>query len=412
MADQRIQATEDMVGAGHATKTDTLNRLAVVEHENDGTHKQATMEAQATPATPATDHGMVYFKLVGGVPELHVLDDEGNETQITTGGTVNAGTEATTKDNIALNAFRIAVNGSLTQFAMVDGILDEFEDEASVDTATSTNETYDATLDLYKPTPPSEVAIGQGVGTAIGDMTENGGLAAAFDSNFSQAFTAAAVKTGTTGNAGKDWGSGVTKKIAKFAVHSPTTEGFTESSSPTDLKFKLEGSQDNSAWTTLFTSAGFTDGTNLTKTYSDSVDTFIMTTAYRYHRVVIINGAGAKVGYEELEFWEAGTIPNMTLLSNAFTATAVPTTGRIVLFQEDVDTTTINADIKAYVSRDGGTTYTQITLADQGDYESGKQILSGKVDISAQPSGTSMKWKVETLNNKNLNLHGVSLSWS
>lgn len=38
MADQRIQHTEEMVGAGHATKSDTLNRLALVEHNNDGTH--------------------------------------------------------------------------------------------------------------------------------------------------------------------------------------------------------------------------------------------------------------------------------------------------------------------------------------------------------------------------------------
>ena len=38
MADQRIQYTEEMVGAGHPTKADTLNRLQVVEHEADGKH--------------------------------------------------------------------------------------------------------------------------------------------------------------------------------------------------------------------------------------------------------------------------------------------------------------------------------------------------------------------------------------
>jgi len=39
MADLRIQYTEEMVGAGHATKADTLNRLILVEHNSDGTHK-------------------------------------------------------------------------------------------------------------------------------------------------------------------------------------------------------------------------------------------------------------------------------------------------------------------------------------------------------------------------------------
>lgn len=39
MADQRIAYTEEMVGSGHPSKSDTLNRLSLVEHNNDGTHK-------------------------------------------------------------------------------------------------------------------------------------------------------------------------------------------------------------------------------------------------------------------------------------------------------------------------------------------------------------------------------------
>lgn len=38
-ADLTIKATEEMVGSGHATKADTLNRLSLVEHNTDGTHK-------------------------------------------------------------------------------------------------------------------------------------------------------------------------------------------------------------------------------------------------------------------------------------------------------------------------------------------------------------------------------------
>ena len=40
-ADQTIASTEEMVGSGHATKTDTLNRHGLVGHETDGTHKPA-----------------------------------------------------------------------------------------------------------------------------------------------------------------------------------------------------------------------------------------------------------------------------------------------------------------------------------------------------------------------------------
>lgn len=38
MANLRILASEEMVGHGHGTKADTLNRHANVEHEEDGTH--------------------------------------------------------------------------------------------------------------------------------------------------------------------------------------------------------------------------------------------------------------------------------------------------------------------------------------------------------------------------------------
>lgn len=39
MADLRIAYSELMVGANHPTKADTLNRLPLAEHNNDGTHK-------------------------------------------------------------------------------------------------------------------------------------------------------------------------------------------------------------------------------------------------------------------------------------------------------------------------------------------------------------------------------------
>ena len=39
MTDQRAQYTEEAIGAGHPTKADTINRLALVGHNNDGSHK-------------------------------------------------------------------------------------------------------------------------------------------------------------------------------------------------------------------------------------------------------------------------------------------------------------------------------------------------------------------------------------
>ena len=102
-----------------------------------------------------------------------------------------------------------------------------------------------------------------------------------------------------------------------------------------------------------------------------------------------------------------------TIISNAFTANSVPTTSRIVVFEENVDTPTLNTDIIASISRDGGSTFTTATLSDSGYVtgSSGQRILTGQATISGQPSGQSMRWKLALANNA-VKIHGVSLQWS
>ena len=102
-----------------------------------------------------------------------------------------------------------------------------------------------------------------------------------------------------------------------------------------------------------------------------------------------------------------------TIVSTAFSASSVPTTSRIVVFEENVDTPTLNTDIIASISRDGGSNYTNATLSDSGYVtgSSGQRILTGQATISGQPSGQSMRWKLALANNT-VKIHGVSLSWA
>ena len=102
---------------------------------------------------------------------------------------------------------------------------------------------------------------------------------------------------------------------------------------------------------------------------------------------------------------------NFILVSTAQTSTIVPVSASITIFEEDVDSITINTDLKAFASRDNGTTYTEIVLADKGDYASSKQIWAGQVKIDDQPSGTSIRYKVRLYNNKNAKIHGVGMAW-
>ena len=52
-------------------------------------------------------------------------------------------------DNIALNAFRISVNGAIAIQNMIDGFSDVYTDETGIDAANSVAQVYDAANDLY-----------------------------------------------------------------------------------------------------------------------------------------------------------------------------------------------------------------------------------------------------------------------
>ena len=102
-----------------------------------------------------------------------------------------------------------------------------------------------------------------------------------------------------------------------------------------------------------------------------------------------------------------------TIISTAFAASSVPTTSRIVVFQENVDSITLNTDLIASISRNGGSNFTTATLSDSGYVtgSSGQRILTGQATISGQPSGQSMRWKLALANNTS-KIHGVSLQWA
>ena len=92
MADLRIQYDEEMVGAGHPTKEDTINRLALVEHDEDGTHNQATLNQLDQDPETGAEQMALYVKEISGAPELCVRgESDGDVIQLTSGGALSAG---------------------------------------------------------------------------------------------------------------------------------------------------------------------------------------------------------------------------------------------------------------------------------------------------------------------------------
>ena len=107
------------------------------------------------------------------------------------------------------------------------------------------------------------------------------------------------------------------------------------------------------------------------------------------------------------------TNTSMTVISSAFSSNSVATLGRIVVFAE-IGSEVLNTDFVASVSRDG-TNFTNATLTDTGYVtgSSGQKIFTGTADISGQPSGQSMRYKITGSNlGSQIKIHGVALQWS
>lgn len=130
--------------------------------------------------------------------------------------------------------------------------------------------------------------------------------------------------------------------------------------------------------------------------------------------VAVVKGvAGNTSGYT------APTVPtaiggtDSTLESTDFTPVTEPDEVRMVLLLGLTSGFTLNTDLVLSVSRDGGTTWTAATMSNDGKFSSTVDVIStGAIDISAQPSGTSMRYKVVSSNSKSFECHGAWMQWS
>lgn len=321
------------------------------------------------------------------------------------------GASTAERTNILRNSFRIAVNGGLSVLSLVNADTDEFNNQTStsVDVAGSTNATYDSTNKLY--TNQAQTLIAQATGTAFGDMTASGGLPAAFDGVTSQTAANSANPAAATIVAyiGKDWGIGVSKTVTGFKTWGTSDVGFQGAADPT-ITITLYGSNTAPTSSNNGTALGSASATDANGLLISALTGMTVTTAYRYHWLEIAqNAAAAGIYTAEVEFYESPTA-NMTLQSVAITALAQPATILGVIREEDIDAITLGTDLTLEVSRDGGTTWTAVTLTEVATDGTGR-ILQGSADVSAQPAGTSLKWRVKTLNLKASKILALAIDW-
>ena len=128
------------------------------------------------------------------------------------------------------------------------------------------------------------------------------------------------------------------------------------------------------------------------------------------------NGGNGGSGVVILRVLTGATGLDLTLQSTDVTAESAPTHGEFVtLIENAYGTATLNTDIKGYISRDSGVTFTQGTLVDEGSWGTNKQVL-GFHDLALGGSAlTAMCYKITTHNQSPSSLetriYATSIGW-
>lgn len=170
----------------------------------------------------------------------------------------------------------------------------ELEWSLIANAAASDGGTYQFRVYKYLDTFATELTTG-GTASALGENTPTEGAAQAFDDNASTKWLHF---TGSATWLKYDFGSGVAWLVTKYALTSANDD---DTRDPKD--WELQGSNDNSSWTTVDTITGETFASRgLRKEYTCDTPG---TTAYRYYRLYINanNGNGSITQLAEIQLY-------------------------------------------------------------------------------------------------------------
>lgn len=459
--------TQDAISKKHTQNTDTGTSSETFAIDSDASGFEAVKIKNESGIMAARNNADSDYVVMRG-------DDPVNDNDL-----VNKGWLATlyativdavkNSNNIMINAFRIAINGSLTVFNMIDGFVDEYEDESGIDNTASTNELYDSTDDFYEPDGGTVASVSPYAHYKLQDdlpssvvidskSVQNGALASGNSEDYS-----IAGKIGKALSAPGEvvvdglGGAGTTHTFCMW-IKASSTSGYEYIYDQSDTMTLC--SNFNGAGLTFYNGAQYTFGANniadgnwhwlCWELNSGAVKLYIDNVQYGATKgasTVGLNGTksffagdtgnnpfpGAMEDFRiyksalseadrnliyndgngSLADKPSSSVLSMDLISESVSAETEPDSGRIIILEEDVSSITLNTDIKAYASKDDGSTWAQITLTDEGNYDTDKRILVGNadLDVSGIGSGTNMVYKLTTHNQKSLKIHGTALSW-
>lgn len=332
-------------------------------------------------------------------------------------GAVTAGASAT---DMRL-AFLLIAENSGDRVNMVDGIVDPFKDETDVDTATSTNEVHDSTNAFYEGL----------TSTALGSLTDSTNGSWAAQLAWVQVIPNSAFSSGKRVRVKLKASTAGTYGPVYLGHKAASGDAYDFAASPAPVQILFSGSStvalgtDGEQWSD-YASFAVDGSTDLSVAFTApavvSHATKATLTGYQaYYKASGDPSTVNKSGYSSasaqavhaVHDLEIQSAANLTLVSNSFTADSAPSTGRLQFQVKENESITPNTDLLGDVSRDGGTTWTTATLALVETLADGtKAYEDASIDISGQPSGTSMEYRLRTANTKDIEAHGVVFQWS
>lgn len=265
----------------------------------------------------------------------------------------------------------------------------------------STNETYDGSAKVYyNPTGTQQIA-----GGTLNNPGSYTNGANAFDGTDTQSAANSAVKTSGSGyvnGLGRFW-SGAPKTLVGFTLIGPSDDHFFGAGAT--QAYKVRGSNNGSAWTDLYSGNLISGSSSATIT----VNSGITVGSFEYLEVNV-NGNGSNgVRFAEVKFHEATASANMTLTRANLTAQAAPTKGWFAALVQRVDTMTYGTNLTVELTSDGGSHWDIVTIQNLGSYDGTFDIIVGTVTLTG--GGTSMNYRLKTLNSKQAKVAGFAMGW-
>ena len=207
------------------------------------------------------------------------------------------------------------------------------------------------------------------------------------------------------------WDNGQTGKYLRFQF--ATTKKITgirftndEDGSSNQGTWQWQGSDDGTTWTNIGGTFGYNNHTMVGGAggYTVLGDTLSgNTTSYLYYQMIGISGTTSTASnWMEIIFLITPVTGQQNATGNytSTTETALATVskmGIVVLYENTSGTATLNTDLVAEVSSNGGTNYTAAPLTAAGTFSTG--ILSVKSDdITISNTGTAPKYKISFAN--------------